>query len=120
MITIEKVKKWVRISHDDDDDILSDLIIASLKQCEKYCNRRIFESGDELENAALNNSLTETELNNAIVQTPQIEIARLKLITDWYEYRGQVVEYALNELPTGIHSLLQPYFIYKLVSVEND
>ena len=42
MINVDEVKKWVRISSDDDDALLQMLIDASLAYISNYCNRLFF------------------------------------------------------------------------------
>ena len=118
MINVDEVKKWVRISSDDDDALLQTLIDASLAYIGNYCNR-LFSETEQAFQAA---NLTGRDAQNAVVieklsdwQRENIKNARLKLIADWYEYRTDITEYSTNSVPDGIRAILQPFWIYKLV-----
>jgi hypothetical protein len=47
-------------------------------------------------------------------QQANIKNARIKLICDWYEYRGDTVEYTANRVPNGVRDILKPFWIYKI------
>ena len=118
MINVDEVKKWVRISSDDDDALLQMLIDASLAYIGNYCNRLFFETEQAFQAA----SLTGRDAINAVIieklngfQTANLKNARLKLIADWYEYRTDITEYNTDSVPDGIRAILQPFWIYKLV-----
>lgn len=125
MINVDEVKKWVRISSDDDDALLQMLIDASLAYISNHCNRLFFETEQAFQAA----NLTGRDAINAVIieklngfQTANIKNARLKLIADWYEYRTDITEYNTDSVPDGIRAILQPFWIYKLVKnsdVEN-
>lgn len=123
MITVPELKEWLNISTNDDDEKLSKLILASLGFISDYCNRLFFETQSEFDN--IQNSLSEREKNNCIIlenltqwQQMNIENARIKLICDWYEYRGNGAEYSINDAPNGIKRILQPFWIYNLIGEE--
>lgn len=123
MITVKELKEWLNISTDDDDQKLNKLILASLGFISDYCNRLFFETQNEFDN--IQNSLSEREKNNCIIlenltqwQQMNIENARIKLICDWYEYRGNGAEYSINDAPNGIKRILQPFWIYNLIGEE--
>ena len=118
MIDINEVKTWLRISSDDDDALLQILINASLAYIGNYCNRLFFETEQAFQAA----TMTGREAQNAVIiekldtcQQENLKNARLKLISDWYEYRTDITEYGTNSVPDGIRAILQPFFIYKLV-----
>lgn len=119
MITVEELKEWINISSDEDDQKLSELIAGSLGYISNYCNRLFFENTADFEE--VKDSLSEKEIANSVIlselpyfQQMNIQNARIKLITDWYEYRGNIVEYAVNEVADGIRRILQPFWIYKI------
>ena len=121
MLTIEKVKLYCKIDSNVENTLLQDFIAASLSHIGLYCNRLFFETVQDFQ--AAENDLSEREKEKAIIieslnfkQQENIELARLKLIVDWYEYRGNVTEYSIEELPHGLKALLQPYFVYNLVA----
>lgn len=118
MINVDEVKKWVRISSDDDDALLQMLIDASLAYISNYCNRLFFETEQGFQAA----NLTGRDAINAVIieklngfQAANLKNARLKLIADWYEYRTDITEYNTDSVPDGIRAILQPFWIYKLV-----
>ena len=122
MIDINEVKQWVRISSDDDDALLQMLINASIAYIGSYCNRLFFETEQAFQAA----NLTVRDAQNAVIieklsdfQRENIKNARLKLITDWYEYRTDITEYSTNSVPDGIRAILQPFWIYKLVKTSD-
>ena len=119
MITVEELKEWINISTDEDDNKLEELVNASLGFICNYCNRLFFETTADFEN--VRDTLSEREIENSVIlsdlphfQQANIKNARIKLICDWYEYRGDTVEYQANKVPNGIKAILQPFWIYKI------
>ena len=119
MIELAELKEWLRVSSIDDDNKLNDLISASLGFISNYCNRLFFETVLDFEN--IRDTLSEREIENSVIldelphfQQANIKNARIKLICDWYEYRGDTVEYTANKVPNGIKAILQPFWIYKI------
>mgnify|MGYP003571372406 CR=1 FL=1 len=119
MVTVEELKKWLNISTDEDDLKLSELTAAAVGYIGNYCNRLFFETVDDFENAA--NFLSDNEEENAVViellphfQQMNIKNAIIKLVCDWYEYRGNITEYGTNEVNDGIKRILQPFWIYRI------
>ena len=121
MISLELAKKYCRIDGNSDDEILTVFIISSLSEISRFCNRLFFQFQSDFDE--VENNLSDIEKQNALIienlsdnEKEKINLARLKLICDWYEYRGNVVELSLDTAPYGVRDLLQPYFIYNLVA----
>lgn len=116
MLTLPLVKEYCAISDESNlnaDEYLQLMIDASLLLCEKLTKRRIFENQSDM----LSADLTDEQRKIAIVADSDIDLARLKMICDWYEHRGGIVEYGVNEVPNGIWAILQKYHIYDIDSV---
>lgn len=42
-VTLAQAKAWLRVTHDDEDDLISALITASRQQCEGFCSKSFVE-----------------------------------------------------------------------------
>jgi uncharacterized phage protein (predicted DNA packaging) len=79
-LSIDDVKGWLRIDHNEDDILLQGMIVAA-----------------------------EQVINGAIGFVPTSELGTMvkrMIITDWYENRGSFVQGSVMELPLGVRSIL--------------
>ena len=51
MITLAEMKQYLRVDFDDDDSLIQDLIIGSVKLCMDICRIETEEELDEIDNA---------------------------------------------------------------------
>ena len=85
LLQLEDVKAWLRISYDDDDDVLAGVIDAA----EGY----VAEIGVAL----------------AAPVPAALQQALLLLIGHWWENREAVIDGAYRKLPLGFEALITPY-----------
>lgn len=85
VLHLEDVKAWLRISFDDEDDILASTIEAA----EGY----VSEIGVAL----------------AAPVPPALKQALLLLIGHWWENREAVIEGDFRKVPLGFEALIAPY-----------
>lgn len=79
-LSIGDMKGWLRIDHDEDDNLLEVMIVAA-----------------------------EQSIKGSIGFIPQSElgtIVKRMIITDWYENRGSFVQGSIMEMPLGVKSIL--------------
>jgi uncharacterized phage protein (predicted DNA packaging) len=79
-LTVDEIKNWLRIDHNEDDSLLEIMIIAA-----------------------------EQSIKGSIGFIPMSELGTMvkrMIITDWYENRGSFVQGSINELPLGVRSIL--------------
>jgi uncharacterized phage protein (predicted DNA packaging) len=104
-VKLTDVKQYLRIDFDDDDTLISGLILASKDFIQVAIDRVI----DPSEMKAETNTFYSTW------EVPEtIHIAQLMLIDHWYNNRGVIGE-KTDELPFTVKSLINPHkrTIYK-------
>lgn len=90
-VLLEEAKKHLRVEHDDENDLILNLITAAREYCEGFQNIALV-SGDEE---------GETPLVSA-----RVKAAILLLVGHWYENRQAVSEKAGSTVAIGVSSLL--------------
>lgn len=103
MLTLALVKKHLRVDHEEEDDLIQQLLDSAVSRCKSYLNRDVFESVDELQSAMEQGR----ELNYPIVLEAHHKQAMLLLVGEFYSYReasGAMKE----ELPMAVKALLKP------------
>ena len=88
LITLEEVKLHCRIDGDDEDQLISGYIAASLEACQIHIGRR-FDDGLEF--------------------TPAIKIGCMMYVSQLYEYRATVGDGDTKEIPLAVGMLWSVY-----------
>ncbi len=103
MLTLALVKKHLRVDHEEEDDLIQQLLDSAVSRCKSYLNRDVFESADALQVAMVQGQ----ELNYPIVLEAHHKQAMLLLVGEFYSCReasGTMKE----ELPMAVKALLKP------------
>ncbi len=53
MVTLEEMKQYLRVDFDDDDSVISDLIIGATRLCQDICRVDTEEALAEIQNAKI-------------------------------------------------------------------
>lgn len=94
-ITVEEVKNYLKVENDEDDNLISSLIIAAMQYCEVFLGRPITEG-------------KMTDENRWEVPEP-VRIAIYMLVAHWYENRGVMADKLSGEIAYSVSALLWPY-----------
>jgi uncharacterized phage protein (predicted DNA packaging) len=79
VITLEEMKKYLRIDHNADDDLLTLLIETAKEQAEAF----------------LNHDFTEIDSEGVVRQMTipfSVKLACMRMVNSWYDYRDEVTE----------------------------
>lgn len=104
LLSLSLVKSHIRIERDDEDDYLQHLTEAAISRFITFTGRTLVSSGTD----------PETLDDDEIPVYTDICHGLLLLIGQWYEYRENVVERSLSEMPEATKRLWEPYVIYHL------
>ena len=104
-ITVEETKSYLKVEHDEDDTLISDLIDVAIEQADTLMNNEFTEVDEDT------GEETETTIPTSV------KLACLKMVAAWYEHRGdQTVNVrlgdrsvTLGEVPWDARRLLRPY-----------
>lgn len=86
-VTLEEAKLYLRVGHDDEDALISDLIVAAREYCETY---------------------TEQEYTGSAVIPRRVKQAILILVADMYENREAQIVGTIVAQNATVERLLHP------------
>lgn len=97
LITINEIKKYLKLEDTVDEDILVETILNSaISYCEIYLKRPVLDA----------NMTEDTQWE----VSEEIRIAVYMLVTHWYENRSPVTVGVINrELELGVKNILNPH-----------
>ena len=98
------VKVHVRCERDDEDDYLEYLINAGIASFETFTGQTLKPS----------DTLAETLDENEVPLRMDILHGLLLLIGQWYEYRENVVDGSVSQMPEATERRWRPYVLYHL------
>ena len=99
MIDLALVKMHLRIDGDAENNYLSRLIPAARRYSEQYCDRRIYDTADEL-------AVDPAPEKGPILADETVDQAELMLIAHWYAVRETVGAVNMTEVPMATTAML--------------
>lgn len=99
MIDLALVKMHLRIDGDAEDHYLSRLILAARRYSEEYCDRRIYDTTDELVADPMPDA-------GPLLADDTIDQAELMLIGHWYAVRETAEAANITEVPMATTIML--------------
>lgn len=94
-ITLEEIKNYLKVEHNEDDALIDSMILAAVKHCEAFLGRPLSEQ-----------NMTQEEMWT-VPET--VKLAVLMLVAHWYENRGVVLNKTTGEIAYSVSALLWPY-----------
>ncbi len=104
MISLETIKKHLRIDWNDDDDYLLILKQAARRHSINYCDREIVDSAEELTADAEGETCWQP-----VVADADIDLAELQMIAHWYRNREAVLPGSMSDVPMSARAILDFY-----------
>jgi uncharacterized phage protein (possible DNA packaging) len=89
-VTVAEAKQHLRVEHDDEDALITNLITAAREYCEDFQNVKLVPGEDE----------------EPLPVSARVKSAILLLVGHWYENRQAVSEKPGTEVPLGVSALL--------------
>lgn len=100
-LDLSVVKQHLRVDHQEEDELIEEMMQSAESRCEAYLNRDIFVSEEALNDAVSSGKI----LRYPMVITPYHKQAMMLLVGDFY-YQRESAKEATQHLPNAVLSLL--------------
>jgi uncharacterized phage protein (predicted DNA packaging) len=104
VITLQEMKKYLRVDHNADDELITFLIEAAKEQAEAYLNHDFTEINEE-------------GVVTYLTIPSSVKLAIMRMVNSWYDYRDDVTESSnlggrsrnIGEVPWDSEKMLWPH-----------